>query len=231
MTVNVVRFPGSNCDEDVFNVFKNVLNAATEYVWHTESKLKNPHLVVLPGGFSHGDYLRAGAMAKISPIVPAIQSFAKEGGLVLGICNGFQILTEIGLLPGALLRNKNQQFICDWINLKVENNKTPFTSLYKDGAVIRMPIAHGEGRYFIDESGLESLKKNNQILFRYVSPAGRFTEESNVNGSLDSIAGISNPAGNVLGLMPHPERCSEAILGGTDGLLLFESILKSFQTA
>lgn len=231
MNCNVVRFPGSNCDEDVFNVFKNVLNLNTEYVWHIETQLKNPHLVVLPGGFSHGDYLRAGAMAKISPIVPAIQAFAKSGGLVLGICNGFQILTEIGLLPGALLKNKNQQFICDWVNLKVENTKTPFTSLYKENAVIRMPIAHGEGRYYIDEAGLQSLKKGNQILFRYCNAVGKLTEESNVNGSVDSIAGICNPSGNVLGIMPHPERCSEALLGGTDGLLLFESIQKSLQTA
>jgi len=231
MNANVIRFPGSNCDEDVLNVLKNVLNLDAEFIWHDETKLKNPHLVVLPGGFSYGDYWRAGAMAKISPIVPAIKEFAKEGGLVLGICNGFQILTEIGLLPGALLKNKNQQFICDWVNLRVENTKTPFTTLYKQDSVVRIPIAHSEGRYYIDEAGLETLKKQNQIVFRYCNPAGKLTEESNVNGSLDSIAGICNPAGNVLGLMPHPERCSEAILGGIDGLPLFQSIVKTFQPA
>jgi len=217
MKFGIVRFPGSNCDEDAYKVVSNLLGEEAVYLWHEETSLQKSDCIILPGGFSYGDYLRAGAMAKLSPIVESIKKFAASGGLVLGICNGFQVLTEIGLLPGALTRNIHQQFICAWQNLRVENAKTPFTSLYKPDEEIRIPIANGEGRYSIDPKGLKSLEQNNQIVFRYVN---------NPNGSVSDIAGICNREGNVLGLMPHPERASEALLGGTDGLKLFKSIQK-----
>lgn len=224
MKTAVVRFPGSNCDSDAFHVIADLLSEEAFYLRHDETDLRNADLVILPGGFAHGDYLRAGAMAKLSPIMKPIQAFARQGGLVLGICNGFQVLTEVGLLPGALTKNLNQQFICDWIHLRVENAKTPFTSNYKPGEVIRVPIAHGEGRYWIDEPGLKKLNENHQVVFRYSSPSGTLDDESNVNGSIDFIAGICNQERNVLGLMPHPERASELLLGGSDGFKLFQSI-------
>lgn len=224
MKVGIVRFPGSNCDQDAFGVIARLLKEDAFYLWHQETSLHGADLVILPGGFAHGDYLRTGAMAKLSPLLAPIKEFALRGGLVLGICNGFQVLTETGLLPGALTRNINQQFICEWVHLKAENINTPFTALYKQDEVIRVPIAHGEGRYWIDEKGLNELVKNKQIVFRYCSASGELTEESNPNGSHSFIAGVCNKEKNVLGLMPHPERAAETLLGGDDGLKLFQSV-------
>jgi len=224
MKFGIVRFPGSNCDSDCFHVVESLLKENSFYLWHEENDLRGADCVILPGGFAHGDYLRTGAMAKISPIMDSIKSFAAAGGPVLGICNGFQVLTESGLLPGALLGNRDGKFVCDWINLRVENAGTPFTSGYKKDAVIRMPIAHGEGRYYLDGKDLAALEKNGQIVFRYCAGNGECTDAGNPNGSLASIAGVSNERGNVIGLMPHPERCCEASLGGEDGLVLFRSI-------
>jgi phosphoribosylformylglycinamidine synthase I len=225
MKFGIVQFPGSNCDADAFYVVQQLLKEEAFYLWHEEETLQNADCIILPGGFAHGDYLRAGAMAKISSIMKSVEKFAEAGGLVLGICNGFQILTEAGLLPGALLKNQCGKFICDWIYLNVENSETPFTRLYKKGEILRMPIAHGEGCYYLDEAGLEKLEKNGQVVFRYCDSRGNFSPESNPNGSLAYIAGICNKEKNVLGLMPHPERCAEPLLGGTDGLLLFQSLL------
>lgn len=213
----VVVFPGSNCDQDCFQVIDKVIKQPVEYIWHKNIKLDSFDCLVLPGGFSYGDYLRTGAIARFSPIMSAVIDFADRGGLVIGICNGFQILLEAGLLPGAMLRNKNLHFICKYVELKVENTDTPFTARFKKGQIVRIPIAHNEGNYFIDEAGLKELKKNNQIIFRY--------HKENPNGALDDIAGIVNKKGNVLGMMPHPERSSEAELGSTDGRLVFESIV------
>lgn len=217
MKFGVVVFPGSNCDHDCFHVVKNVLKQPVEYVWHKTKTPDQFDCLIIPGGFSYGDYLRCGAIARFSPIMESVIKFADSGGLVIGICNGFQILLEAGLLPGAMLRNKNLHFICKYIDLKVENTNTPFSSRYKKGQVIRIPIAHNEGNYYIDENGLADLKKNNQIVFRYTN---------NPNGALDDIAGIVNKSGNVLGMMPHPERSSEPELGSDDGRMIFEAILE-----
>ncbi|MDA8187314.1 MAG: phosphoribosylformylglycinamidine synthase subunit PurQ [Dehalococcoidales bacterium] len=227
MKFGVVVFPGTNCDADTFHVINTVLNQPVEYVWHQETSLNKFDCLILPGGFSYGDHLRGGAIARFSPVMPAIERFAREGGLVLGICNGFQILSEAGLLPGALLRNNVLEFRCQWVNLRVENSDTPFTSTYQVGQVLRMPIAHGQGRYFAAPETLDRLEANGQVLFRYCSPDGELTEGSNPNGSLNSIAGICNEGRNVFALMPHPERCSERELGGVDGLRIFESLLAS----
>ena len=222
MKFGVVVFPGSNCDQDCFQVIDKVIRQPVEYIWHKNTKLDSFDCLVLPGGFSYGDYLRTGAIARFSPIMSAVIDFARSGGLVIGICNGFQILLEAGLLPGAMLRNKNLHFICKYVELKVENTDTSFTSRYKKGQIVRIPIAHNEGNYFIDEAGLKALKKNNQIVFRY--------HKENPNGALDDIAGIINERGNVLGMMPHPERSSEAELGSIDGRAIFESIVESMGT-
>ena len=218
MKWGVVVFPGSNCDQDCHDVLKNGLRQGVDFIWHksTTQNIRGYDVIVLPGGFSYGDYLRAGAMAKFSPVMKEVVAFAKQGGLVLGICNGFQVLVETGLLPGALLKNASLKFVCDTITLNVENQRNPFTNRYQKNEKIRMPVAHMEGNYFIDQKGLEKLKKNHQIIFRYVE---------NPNGSLENIAGVSNEKGNVLGLMPHPERNSEKLLGGEDGRRLFESAL------
>jgi phosphoribosylformylglycinamidine synthase len=216
MKVGVVQFPGSNCDSDVFYVCREVLNQETIYLWHEEKTLHGCDFVILPGGFSYGDYLRPGAMAKLSPILTEIKNFAFQGGMVLGICNGFQVLTESGLLPGSLLKNENGRFICQWTSVRVENIKTPFTSLYRKWESLKMPIAHGEGRYFVDKNTLSSMEQEEQIVFRY--------DLGNPNGSMDFIAGVCNQKKNVLGLMPHPERCSESVLKGEDGLRLFQSV-------
>jgi phosphoribosylformylglycinamidine synthase len=222
----VVVFPGSNCDHDCYHVLKHVMGMEGRFVWHKEAALPSgTGLVVLPGGFSYGDYLRTGAIARFSPVMKAVEKFAGKGGLVIGICNGFQILLESGLLPGAMLHNKHLKFICKSVPLRVENASTAFTNAFTGGEVINMPIAHGEGNYFIDPEGLSTLKRDNRIVFRYSDPAGAITGESNPNGSLENIAGITNADGNVLGMMPHPERCSEQVLGGTDGRRLFESIV------
>ncbi len=224
--IGVIVFPGSNCDHDCYHVMKHVMGAPVRFVWHKERELPaGTEAVVLPGGFSYGDYLRTGAIARLSAVMGAVERFAKKGGPVIGICNGFQILVESGLLPGALLRNSGLKFICRDVFLRVENSSTPFTNKLRPGQVLRMPIAHGEGNYFLDAAGLKSLNENNQVVFRYSSQEGAVTPEDNPNGSLENIAGIVNRQGNVLGMMPHPERCAEAILGNTDGRLLFESLL------
>jgi phosphoribosylformylglycinamidine synthase I len=220
----VVVFPGSNCDRDCVHVLRHVLGYPTEFVWHEEEDLSGFDVVVLPGGFSYGDYLRPGAVAATSPVVRALRRFARAGGLVLGICNGFQVLLEAGLLPGVLLRNRDATFRCAWVHLRVERTDTPFTALYAPGEVVRMPIAHGDGRYTAPREVLEDLERAGQVVFRYVDRDGRTVPEANPNGSCHHIAGLKNPQGNVLGLMPHPERCSEAVLGGEDGLRLFQSV-------
>ncbi len=237
MAFGVIQFPGSNCDYDCYHVAKNVLNQESHFIWHAESKLpdvfnKNPenHVLVVPGGFSYGDYLRCGAIAHLAPVMQAIKNFAKSGGRVIGICNGFQILVESGLLPGVLMRNAGLKFICKDVYLKVANVKTPFTNQFSNSpihqsGVIRVPIAHGEGNYFCSPEELAKLEKNNQIVFQYCTKEGQVTAEANPNGSLENIAGICNETFNVLGMMPHPERCSEDILGNRDGLKIFESLL------
>jgi phosphoribosylformylglycinamidine synthase len=232
MKFAVTVFPGSNCDHDCEHVLKNVLKQKTEMVWHQQASLPSgTDCVVVPGGFSYGDYLRCGAIARFSPVMKAVVAHAKKGGLVLGICNGFQILTEAGLVPGSLLRNKSLRFLCQPVNLRVENDRTNFTNQTTQGQVVNIPIAHGEGNYFCDPATLASLKDHGQIVFRYCEADGSLSEASNPNGSLEAIAGVTNREGNVLGMMPHPERVAEAVLGGTDGLLLFQSILNSMATA
>ena len=221
----VIQLPGSNCDQDIFHVLKNVLAQEVDYVWHKDTSLDGADAVVLPGGFSYGDYLRCGAIARFSPIMPAVKEAAARGKTVLGICNGFQILCEAGLLPGVLVRNNSLHFRCETIPVRVEQPSSRFTREYLTGQVLRLPIAHGEGHYVADEATLNSLFQNNQVLFTYCDTQGRTTAESNPNGSQRHIAGIMNRAGNVLGLMPHPERASEKILGSDDGLGLFASIL------
>lgn len=222
MKFSIITFPGSNCDKDCAYILRDVLKQDVVETFHNEETLPlGTDCVVLPGGFSYGDYLRSGAIARFSRIVNPIIDFANKGGFVIGICNGFQILCEMGLLSGALTTNKSRSFICDEVYLKVVNNKTPFTSLYKEGEVIKVPIAHGDGRYVS-----KNINKN-QIVFQYCDKNGNITEESNPNGSVQNIAGIINAKGTILGMMPHPERASEKILGGTDGKKLFESIIKS----
>ena len=221
MKYAVLVFPGSNCDIDMYHAIKDELGEQVEYVWHTEDNLDGFDAALVPGGFSYGDYLRCGAMANQSNIMTALKEFATAGKPVLGVCNGFQILTEAGLLPGALIRNKNLKFMCRTVQLKVENNNTLFTNQYGAGEVINVPIAHGEGNYYCDEETLQSLKDNNQIVFTYSG--------DNPNGSLEDIAGIINKEGNVLGMMPHPERAANEIVGGADGLKLFKSIVKQWR--
>jgi len=226
MRFGIVVFPGSNCDLDCYDVIQRILGETVFLIEHHKETLPDVDVLILPGGFSYGDYLRAGAIARTAPIMKAVIAFARGGGKVLGICNGFQILTESGLLPGALLRNKSRKFICKLVNINTQNNKTFFTSLYHQGETISMPIAHGEGNYYIDDQGLSSLEKNNQIVFRYCDATGSFSEGANPNGSLSNIAGICNKDGNILGMMPHPERASDPLLGGEDGVKLFFSLLK-----
>jgi len=224
MRFGIVVFPGSNCDLDCQYVTADVLGEPTTFIWHRETTLPQIDVLIIPGGFSYGDYLRAGAIARFSPIMDAVVDFAEKGGPVLGICNGFQILTEAGLLPGALLQNRSTKFICQWSSLRIESNQTAFTHRYQTGDVIDLPIAHADGNYYIDEAGLEALEENDQIVFRYVSKSGETTPAANPNGSLNHIAGIRNTAGNVLGMMPHPERAADAVLGGVDGVRLFQSL-------
>lgn len=229
MKFGIVVLPGSNCDHDCYHVVKHLLGEGAEFLWHKDRDLKGSDCIIIPGGFSYGDYLRPGAIGKFSPIMQEIIGFAKSGGLVLGICNGFQVLTEAGLLPGVLMRNSSLRFICDYVYLRVENNTIPFTAEYRRGEVLRMPIAHNDGNYFVDDETLKSLEENGQIVFRYCSEKGEITPESNPNGAVSNIAGVSNKEGNVLGMMPHPERCCEEILGGVDGRGVFISIIKSLQ--
>jgi len=221
----VIRFPGSNCDQDAFYTVKNILGRPVEYLWHQDQNLLGSDCVIVPGGFSYGDYLRCGAIARFSPIMKAVQEFAASGGLVIGICNGFQVLCESHLLPGALVRNDNQRFICKHVNLRAENTDTPFTNRVTPGQVLSVPIAHGEGKYVCDDATLRALQDNRRILFRYCEADGSITDHANPNGSIDNIAGIANETFNVFGLMPHPERASDATLGSADGLVIFESIL------
>ncbi|APC09314.1 phosphoribosylformylglycinamidine synthase subunit PurQ [Neomoorella thermoacetica] len=225
MKFGVIVFPGSNCDQDVHYALGSVLGQNVDYLWHGDTSVSGYDCLILPGGFSYGDYLRAGAIARFAPIMPAVIDFARSGGLVLGICNGFQILLEAGLLPGAMMRNACLQFRCQWTCLKVDNNATPFTNRFREGQVIRIPIAHGEGNYYADAATLAQLEANRQIIFRYCSPDGEVTPAANPNGSVGNIAGIINREGNVLGMMPHPERCAEGILGGSDGRELLASIV------
>ncbi len=224
----VVVFPGSNCDSDVYHVIRDVLGQPVDYVWHEETDVSKYQCIVLPGGFSYGDYLRAGALARFSPVMRGVEEYAHDGGLVLGICNGFQILLESGLLPGAMLPNDCLEFRCGWVNLRVDNVDTPFTLEYHRGEVVRMPIAHHEGNYVLEKDPLEAVKKHCGITFTYVDESGRPTRDSNPNGALLNIAGIVNERGNVLGMMPHPERCSEEVLGGADGLRVFRSVVRYY---
>ena len=226
MKFGVVVFPGSNCDYDIFYVLKKILNQKATLLWHKDHDLKDVDCVVLPGGFSYGDYLRSGAIAKFSPLMQEVKAFAFHGGLVFGICNGFQILLELGLLPGAMLMNKDLKFLCQFVNIRLENNQTPFTNKGKLGQVLKIPIAHYDGNYFAPSETIQELKNNKQIIFRYSDASGQLTEEANVNGSRENIAGLINKEGNVLGMMPHPERASEPILGSEDGQIIFESIIK-----
>ena len=221
----VVVFPGSNCDTDAWHALHDVMGQETRYVWHHETDLRDYDCVILPGGFSYGDYLRTGAIARFSPVMNAVSEFADRGGLVIGICNGFQILLEAGLLPGAMMRNQGQLFICRYVNVRVESANSPYSRAMRQGAVLRIPIAHGEGNYYCDAATLAELKANDQIIFRYCDADGNLTPEGNPNGSLDSIAGVCNRQRNVLGMMPHPERCSDPILGSADGRLVWESLL------
>ena len=225
MNFAVLQFPGSNCDQDVVHVLRNVLGHSARLLWHKESSLGETDAVIVPGGFSYGDYLRTGAIARFSPVMEAVQQFAGKGGLVLGICNGFQILCEAGLLPGALIRNRSLQFRCEHVFLRTATPDSPFTNQIPAEKLLRVPIAHGEGCYFADDETLARLKTNNQVLWRYVNALGEATAAANPNGSLDNIAGICNEARNVAGLMPHPERASEVILGSADGRLIFESLI------
>ena len=231
MKFGVVVFPGSNCDRDVAYVTQDILKQPTRFLWHQETDISDLDVMIIPGGFSYGDYLRCGAIAQFSPIMKAVKDHAQAGKWVLGICNGFQILTEVGLLPGALIRNRDLHFICDRVPLKVENTRSIWTENYAENSVISLPIAHGEGRYFAEPDTLKALEDNGQILFRYCNLKGEVSEKNNPNGSLNNIAGITNKEGNVLGMMPHPERASDKILGATDGLNLFQSLLKQTVTA
>jgi phosphoribosylformylglycinamidine synthase len=221
----VVVFPGSNCDFDTFYALKDIVKQPTTYLWHKDHDLGGVDCVVLPGGFSYGDYLRSGAIARFSPLMQEVQEFADKGGLVLGICNGFQVLLELGLLPGAMLRNKNLKFLCQFVHIRVENDKTGFTHKGKKGQVLKIPIAHFDGSYYAPPDVLKEIEKNKQVVFRYTDEKGRLSEEANVNGSLNCIAGLINRRGNVIGLMPHPERASEALLGSCDGLVIFKSMI------
>lgn len=225
MKFGVVVFPGSNCDRDCFYVIQDVLKQPVEFIWHKQNQLNGFDCIVIPGGFSYGDYLRCGAIARFSPVMKPVIDFANKGGLVLGICNGFQVLLESGLLPGAMLRNRDLNFICKYVYIKIENNMTFFTNLYKKGDILKIPIAHYEGNYYINENDLKTLEENKQVVFHYCSREGDIKPEANPNGALANIAGIINKEGNVLGMMPHPERCSENELGSGDGFLIFKSIV------
>jgi phosphoribosylformylglycinamidine synthase len=229
MKFAVIVFPGSNCDHDAYHAAKHVLGQEAEFVWHKETSLKGADVVVLPGGFSHGDYLRTGAIARFSPVMQAVAEFARAGRPVLGICNGFQILCEAGLLPGAMLRNRDLKFHCEHVHVRIEQTDTPFTVRAARGQVVSLPIAHGEGNYYADPAVIAELEASRRVIFRYCTAAGAVTDEANPNGSVNGIAGICSERRNVVGLMPHPERACEPVLGSADGLVLFESVLASLQ--
>jgi phosphoribosylformylglycinamidine synthase I len=225
MKTAVLVFPGSNCDHDAYYALKHVVGVDAGFVWHKESSLEGFDAVVIPGGFTYGDYLRTGAMAKLSPVMTAVRRFAEGGGPVIGICNGFQILLESGLLPGAMIVNESLRFVCDYTRLKTETDRTPFTEKIAPGAVLKVPVAHYQGNYYADDATLAALEERRQVVFRYCDPEGNVVASANPNGSARNIAGICNERGNVLGMMPHPERCAELPLGSADGRLLFDSML------
>ena len=227
MKFGVIQFPDSNCDQDPYWVLGQVARQPVTYLWHESQDLQKCDVIIVPGGFSYGDYLRCGAIARYSPVMQAVSRFAASGGLVMGICNGFQILCEAHLLPGALMRNAGLKYVCKPVHVRVENTVTTFTAACRAGQVLEIPIGHMDGNYVCDESTLAELKRENRIVFRYCSPEGEITPGANPNGSLENIAGICNAGGNVLGMMPHPERAAEPEMGGTDGLKLFESVLKA----
>jgi len=227
MKFGVVVFPGSNCDHDAFYAISNVLHKPVEFIWHQSEDLANCDAIILPGGFAHGDYLRTGALARFSPVMHAVEKFANSGGMVLGICNGFQILLEAGLLPGAMIRNSGLRYICRHVHIRVEQTDTPFTHAAAQGQILRVPIAHNEGNYTVDEVTLSDLEKNHQVIFRYTTPDGSDDAAGNPNGSLHNIAGICNRGRNVAGLMPHPERAVESALDSADGLVIFKSMVEA----
>ena len=230
MKFGIVVFPGSNCDHDAYHAAKHVLGQDAEFVWHKATELSGVDVVILPGGFSHGDYLRTGAIARFSPVMDAVTRFAAAGGPVLGICNGFQILLEAGLLPGAMLRNRGLKFRCEHVHVRVEQTDTPFTVACRPNQILRIPIAHGEGNYFTTPDELRRLEHNRQIVFRYVTASGEVSDEANPNGSVSSIAGICSERRNVVGLMPHPERACELSIGSADGLVMFESVVAAYSS-
>jgi phosphoribosylformylglycinamidine synthase I len=230
MKFAVVVFPGSNGDEDAYHAASEVLGQQAEYIWHKDTDLKGAEVVILPGGFAHGDYLRTGAMARFSPVMREVERFAAHGGPVLGICNGFQVLLEAGLLPGAMLRNRTLQFRCEHVHVRVEQTDTPFTFACRPGQVLRIPIAHGEGNYFAGTDVIARLEANRQVVFRYTDAAGEVSDQANPNGSTAAIAGLCNEARNVVGLMPHPERACESVLGSADGLVMFESVVAALRS-
>ena len=225
MKFGVLVFPGSNCDHDTYHVLAEITHQPVTFLWHDSEDLQNVDAVLVPGGFAYGDYLRTGAIARFSPVMQSVRKFADAGGLVLGICNGFQILTESGLLPGALMRNAGLKYICKQVHLRTETTHSPFTSQLQPGQVLRIPIGHMEGNYYCDDQTLRELQAEDRIAFRYCTPDGRITPEANPNGSLDNIAGVLNKGRNVLGMMPHPDRSSESILGSADGLAIFQSMI------
>ncbi len=230
MRFAIVVFPGTNCERDTYDAVRDALGEEARYVWHKETSLGDADVVILPGGFAHGDYLRTGAIARFSPIMGAVRAFAAEGGPVLGICNGFQILLEAGLLPGAMLRNRGLKFVCDWVHVRVDATDTPFTALCRAGQVLRLPINHGEGNYFAPPETLALLERERRIVFRYADPHGVVDARANPNGSVGNIAGLCNETRNVVGLMPHPERACDEMLGSADGLVLFRSVVASLAT-
>lgn len=230
-TFGVIVFPGSNCDHDAYHAMKHVLGCETKFLWHKDTDLSGIDFLIVPGGFSYGDYLRSGAIARFSPIMQEVVKFAEKGGPVMGICNGFQILLEAGLIPGAMMHNQDLRFVCKNVFIRCETTDSLFTGSLQKGQVFDIPVSHGEGNYFIDQDGLKSLQDNDQVLFRYSSANGELTDSANFNGSIDHIAGITNSGRNVLGMMPHPERAMEKILGSEDGKPIFESILNSLSVA
>ncbi len=227
ITFGIVVFPGSNCDQDAYHAARDVFGQRAEYLWHKDTDLKGADVIILPGGFAHGDYLRTGAIARFSPIMPAVIDFAKRGGPLLGICNGFQVLLEAGLLPGAMLRNRDLRYHCEHVFVRVEQTDTPFTEAASRGQLLRIPIAHGEGNYFADAETVAELEASRRVVFRYCDERGEVTDAANPNGAMNNIAGICNAGRNVVGLMPHPERACEGALGSADGRVMFESIVRA----
>lgn len=231
MTIGVLVFPGSNCDHDAYHALKHIMGIDTRFIFHKETDLSGIDAIIVPGGFSYGDYLRSGAIARFSPVMQSVKAFADNGGPVIGICNGFQILLESGLLPGAMLHNEQLKFTCKQVYLRTESNNTPFTSEIEKGTILKIPVAHGEGNYYADEDTLKELIEHDQIIFRYVGPEGQNDRIHNPNGAIQNIAGICNKERNVLGMMPHPERAMEIMLGSDDGKRIFESLLKNLVSA